>query len=369
MRVLIVFFLLFVTGVMNAQPDVQIFFPDQAAVVDGQYINPTRGLVVKTIDGVVSTDTLDLADIVDFTLPENTAVTGFSAINNGGDSTATFSYLFSFATATDSYIRGDVIECESNGCELFDSFGMNATISSLDYINRGNDLYVAFDTSFEVNGNWIEPADVYRASDFSVVFDSSAAGLSENNAITAFDTSELAPTISPLSMAEISGELIKPSGVYNPFVDVTNSVVDELSDNVSAVNAYYSADTGWIEFDQEVINVNENAGSISFNMKRVGGLENDLSVVVRDVDGTAQDGIDYQGILSQFFFVDNGSDDIAVTMNLIDNNDQDGARSFTIDLVEVNDDFIFSMVNTSSNLITVNIIDDDGDLIFADDFE
>lgn len=362
------------SGTLLAQPqlpqqEIQILFPDQAAVVNGIYIDPNQGLLIKTIDGVVQTETFDLAEITGLSIPDNTAVTGFSAINAVGPFVSDASYLFSLSSSVGDFVRGDVIECDFDGCDLFDSFGENATVSALDYINRVGDLYVSFDTSFIVANNWIEPADVYRASDFAVVYDASANGLIDNNAITAFDTSEFLATFSLLRMENINNELVKPAEVYAPNLFLGNSVLDELAANVSGINAYYSADTGWVEFEEDTINISENAGFVSFNLLRVNGSENDVTFVVRDLDGTAVDGLDYNGLLNQYIFADESDGSLEITLAVIDNDVEDGTRTFTVEIVESNNDFRFSLVNPNKKLITVNILDDDGDLIFADGFE
>ena len=361
--------LLFIgSAVLHAEPDVQIFFPDQAATVDGLLVHSTQALVVKTIDGLVSTETFNLANVSGLNIPDNASVTGFTARNNGPS--FTHSYIFSLSVSAGDYVRGDVIECDFNGCSLFDSFGENATISALDYINRVNDLYVSFDTSFEVDNNWIEPRDVYRSSDFAVVFDGSNNGLNDNNSITAFDTSEFAATFSPMHMFNSVDGLVKASSVYSSNLETNNIVVEELASEVSAVNAYYSIDSGWLEFEEDTINVAENAGFFSFNIARVDGFEGATSAVVIDVEGTAIDGVDYNGLLNQYSWLDGDNQSINVTLSLIDNNIIDGSRTFTLDLRERNNDYSFSLVNPNKNLITVNILDDDaGDLIFADDFE
>ena len=350
------------------QPEVQIFFPDQAALIDGQSINPRQALVVRTVDNIVLTDTFDLSTITGLNLTDQTAITGFSAKSNGGPSN-TYSYIFSLSTASGNFVRGDIIECNFDGCSLLDSFGQNTSISALDYINRIDDLYVSFDTSFEVDNNWIEPTDVYRSGDFAVVYDGSNAGLDENNAITAFDTSEFLETWSPLGMAETTKGLISAAEVYSASINTSNSIVEELTRQVTGINAYYSVNSGWLEFDVGTINVAENAGIISFNVNRVDGVEGVTGAVVLDIDGTAVDGVDYNGLLNQYLWVDGDDQSIEVTLSIIDNDVEDGNRSFTIDLREPNNDFSFSLINPNKNLITVNIIDDDGDLIFADGFE
>ena len=369
MKLLVVFSLLFVSVVVYAAPEWQIFFPEQAAVVDGHYIDHNQALVVKTVDNLVLTETLDLADYTGINIPDNTAVSGFTSRDDGGPSN-TASYLFSLSTVTSNYLRGDVIECNLNGCALFETLGQNASLSALDFSNSENELYVSFDTGFDVAGQYINPLNVYQANDFSLLFDGLAQGLGNNNSLTAFDTSDFNFTISPLRMYNSMDGLVKPSDVYSTTLVASNAVTAELANKVSGINAYFSVDSGWLEFRQNTINVSENAGFVTFNVDRIDGNEGKTSVVVRDVDGTAVDGVDYNGLLNQYFFSDGNDQSISISLILLDNNFVDGTRTFTVDLLERNSDYSFSLVNPNKNLITINIIDDDtGDLIFADDFE
>ena len=374
MRLLTLLALLWSFGVVFAQPqmpeqELKILFPDQAAVINGTYINPSQGLMIKTIDGVEQTQTFELGDITGINIPNNVAVTGFTVNNDGGSIASTVGYIFSLSASSGNFVRGDVIECNLDQCDIFDSFGANASISALDYINRVNDLYVSFDTSFDEAGIWIESADVYRASDLFTVFDASANGLSDNNGINAFDTSEFAATFSALKTEEINNEVVKPSEVYSSTLNVGSAVMDELADNITGINAYFSADTGWIEFEQSTINVSEDAGSVIIDAIRVNGQEYDLTVVIRDVDGTAIDGVDYHGVFAQYRFSDDSNQGYELNLGIIDNNIVDGTRSFTVQIIEPNNDYRLSLINPNKNMVTINIIDDDGDLIFADDFE
>ncbi len=352
-----------------AQPEIQIIFPDQAAIIDGQYIDNNHALVIKIVDGLVVTETFSLAELTGLNIPDNTAVTGFSGISNGG-AFRTYSYIFSLSTAVEGFSRNDVIECDLNGCGVFQSFAQNAQISSLDYINRINDLYVSFDTSFEVNNDWIRPHEIYRAADYSIVYQGSDLGLSNTNVFTAFDTSELRLTFSPLHYEDTTNGLIGASSIFTPDAfNVENVITEELADEITGINAYFSVDSGWAEFEQDTINVSEGAGTFTFDIARINGVEGALDAVALDIDGTAVDGVDYNGLLNQYSWPDGSDQNIEVTLNIIDNFVEDGNRTFTIELRERNNDFSTSLINPNKRIITVNIIDDDGDLIFADGFE
>jgi hypothetical protein len=369
MKLFMICSLLLASAVVYAEPEWQIFFPEQAADIGGHYVDHNQALVVKTVDNLVFSETLNLADYTGISIPDNTAVTGFTSRDNGGPAN-TASFLFSLSTTTSSYLRGDVIECNLNGCSLFETFDQNASLSALDYNNSESELYVSFDTGFSVAGEYITPLNAYQASDFSLIYDGSTQSLGDNNSITALDGSDFNFTISPLRMYNSIDGLVKPSDVYSTTIESGNAITAELSDKVSGINAYFSLDSGWLEFRQNTINVSESAGVVTFNVDRIDGSEGKTSVVVRDVDGTAVDGVDYVGLLNQYFLADGNDQTISISLILIDNNFVDGTRTFTVDLIERNSDYSFSLVNPNKNLITINIIDDDaGDLIFADDFE
>lgn len=376
MKPLILWVLCWTSVVVHAQPQMsepefQIIFPDKAAVVDDQYIDHNRALVIKNVDGFYSTEVLDVADITGIPIPDNTAVTGFTSINNGGPSgTVTVSYLFSLSTAAGDYLRDDVIECNSDGCSLYATFDKNATISALDYVNRGNDLLVSFDTGFDVNGTYINPVNMYRSDDFSLFFGDFNDGFGDNNSITAFDSSEFNYSASPSRMYESVIGLVKPSELFNSSSSIANVITEELASKITGIEAYFSVDSGWLEFQQTTINVSESAGLVSFNLIRAGGFEGSTSAVVRVVDGTAVDGVDYDGVFNQYYWIDGGLNNYEINLNVIDNNWVDGTRTFTVELQEANNDFRFSLINPNKNVITINILDDDaGDLIFADGFE
>ncbi len=352
------------------QPDMQIIFPDQAAIVNGQFINSKRGLVIRHADGVFSTGVIDLESIVDFFIPANVSVTGFTVINRGGNFLGEVSYLMSFSSAVGAYKRGDVIECESSECQLYDRPGSNLSITSLDFDYDTSDLYYSFETGFANNGEYIDPLKVYRGGDFMVMFNADGFGAESNNSISAFDSSIGNYSFSATSMFDSDLGLIKPAEVYSSFYQNDNLFTFELSNKVSAVNAYFSADVGWAEFNESVININEGAGSVTIAVSRSGGGEYQLSPIIRSNDGTAVSGIDYEGLITQFFAINENEEERLLSIDIIDNNVVDGNRSFTVDLFEANfNSFYLSTVNPNKNILTINIIDDDGDLIFANGFE
>jgi|GEM_PF-3224531 len=370
MKFLLMFCLLSVSALSYAGPEWQILFPDQAAVVDGHYIDHNQALVVRKVENLILTGVMNLADMTGLNIPDNVAVTGFTAINDGGPIASTASYLFSLSASAGDYLRGDVIECNSLGCQVYAAYGSEIGISSLDYVNRDNDLLVSFDTGFSVNGQFINPAHVYNSSHFVVYFNSYSQGVGDNNSITAFDTSEFSPTFSASSMFDSATGLVKPAEVYSPPMFIESSITDELAEKVTGINAYYSVDSGWLGFEKNVINVSENASTVTFSVARVDGAENSTAVIARGIDGTAFDGIDYTGFFQAIYWADNNDDDGFVTVSLIDNDIADGTRSFTVELLEPNNSYMFSLVNPNKKYLTINILDDEsGDLIFADGFE
>ncbi len=368
MRWLLTSWLICLAGMATAAPEWQIFFPDQATVVNGVYVDVNEALVIKQVDNLVMTERLDLATETGLDIPDHVAVTGFTTKDNGGPS-STSSYIFSLSAATGNFQKGDVIECNNDGCVLRHSFGENVGISALDYINRIDVMTAAFDKGFEFNGEYISPLNVYRVSDFVQVFDGLNANLSDSNGISAFDTSEFAATLSPQHMYDSVDGLVTAAEVFSTSVDTETAIADQLADQVTGIGAYYSLNSGWLEFEAQVINVSEGAGSVSLDIARVDGVENLVSVVTRDNDGTAVDGVDYEGTLFQYLWSDGDDSNRTLTINLIDNDLLDGTRSFTVELLERNSNYSFALVNPNKNLVTVNIIDDDGDLIFADSFE
>jgi len=172
-------------------------------------------------------------------------------------------------------------------------------------------------------------------------------------------------------MYESNAGLVKPAEVYSELYENDNLLTFELSDKVSGVNGYYSADTGWMEFENNTINVSESSGVLSFTINRSGGVENHLSAIMIAHDGTAVDQIDFEAFVPLIIVIDDGVEERTININILDNNIEDGTRSFTVSLSEVTlgDGNRFSIVNTDRSLLTVNILDDESDLIFADGFE
>ncbi len=352
---------------VHADPEWQFYFPDQAADIGGNYIDPNQALVIKRVAGQVQLETLDLADITGLNIADHVAVTGFSARRNATVTTA-FNYVFTLSAPIDGYPSGAVIECAFNGCSMLELFTNTGQITSLEYFNRMNELWVSFDRGIEVSGQYISPANVYRTSDFSVAFDGVAAGLVDNSIISAFDLSEATASFSATTTNDLPLGVVGASEVYSTLA-VLSSASAELAAEVSGVNAYFSADSGWIEFAESQIQVFENVGSFTVEILRVGGVEYNTSAILTDIEGTALEGVDYDNVFAQYIWLDDGATANNATINITDNDLVDGNKSFKLLLSEASGSFGFSLVNPVMKEVVITIVDDDGDLIFADDFE
>ena len=126
-------------------------------------------------------------------------------------------------------------------------------------------------------------------------------------------------------------------------------------------------DTGWVTFDSPIeITVLEHTGVLRIDLHRIDGAQYTISYVTEASDGTAVNNIDYQftPTISEWPHLDTVP--LSIEVNIIDNNDIDGNRSFDLQLFAANP---LSLVNPNENTITVTIIDDEGDVIFSNGFE
>ncbi|MBD8500050.1 FG-GAP-like repeat-containing protein [Paenibacillus arenosi] len=93
--------------------------------------------------------------------------------------------------------------------------------------------------------------------------------------------------------------------------------------------ANYSSST--FQFGQEVIKVQEHAGQVQLQLKRVGDRQSVTSVVYETVDGTGLAAVDYVASTGVLTFAA-GETEKTITIPVIDNNRRNAERSFTVKL-------------------------------------
>jgi len=370
MNLLIVFCLMLLWGQVQAEPDLQLFFPENAIEIDGVFADRNEALMVRRINGQTYLRPFDLAAVTGVNIPDHASVTGFTARKDGLTSSS-ISYLFALDVSVDGYPRNSVIECSFQACQLQQQFAVgSANISSLEWINRTSDLILSFDQWVNINGQVWEPSNAYRASDSTKYFDGQNQGMNQNSRISAYDRSEFEFTFSADSANDLMSGPVKASEVYSDQYTLISDVTASLTDQAGNIQAYFSADTGWLSMADIDIAVLENAGSVNLVIQRLGGHEYVTTAVLADVDGTAVDGVDYNGVFNQFFWIDGNDNDIVVSIDLLDNDQPDGDKTFTVELIESNSNHAFSLVDPDRQVVTITIIDDEtSDLIFADGFQ
>lgn len=378
MKPLIIVFFFLITSVAWGQPEWQFYVPKEAADVSGLYVDHNQALVVKSVAGQVSAETFDFENETDFAIPDQVAVIGlaFSPQPLGTVIDMTFS------SPVGQFSTTDVVRCNGQQCFAatdFSSFGVpqNVRIDGLEVSAVDFRQYFSLDRFIELNGQVLDPHNVYILAStnpltFTESINGAAAGIGGSSQLVAYDSNN---NTSGFYVADTVVEtpnlgIAFPSEAYSDgFLDIGNTFSAELAAEVKGLQAYFSADTGWLEWSNTNVSVMENAGQFNVTVLRTDGNEYDVSVITDPIDGTAVGGNDYLYLGEMLDWDNLNDDDRSITIDLLDNNTVDGDRSFTINLIDSSADR-FSLINTQMSTVTITIMDDEtSDLIFKDGFD
>lgn len=144
----------------------------------------------------------------------------------------------------------------------------------------------------------------------------------------------------------------------NPSAGANLGAIDKAT--LRIIDSYASSTTVEPEKPQHgVIQLGANAyqaeeGSlVSLKVSRVGGNQDPVTVKYMTSNGTAKTGEDYVGRLGELTWLDKESGDKFISINLLDNTVRDADRSFTVQLLPVNNSVV------SNDTATVLIKDND----------
>jgi len=112
---------------------------------------------------------------------------------------------------------------------------------------------------------------------------------------------------------------------------------------------------GSLQFSQATYSVNEGTGSTTITVSRTGGSDGSVSVDYAINDGTASSGTDYSATPGTLTFHDGDSSNKLITVNIIDDNNQESSENFSLVLSNATGGAAIGNTNTT----TVTIIDND----------
>ena len=150
--------------------------------------------------------------------------------------------------------------------------------------------------------------------------------------------------------------------IYNEKEDYYEDSVNLLSLLVMTGNFWDSESNstppvaaGSLQFSQTTYSVNEGIGSKTITVSRTGGSDGSVSVDYVINDGTATSGNDYSATPGTLTWNDGDSTDKLITVNIIDDNNQESSENFSLALSNVTGDATIG----SPNNAVVRIIDND----------
>jgi len=88
---------------------------------------------------------------------------------------------------------------------------------------------------------------------------------------------------------------------------------------------------GSIKYASNELSISENSGSVEIEIQRIDGSDDIIDFVLTSVDGTAKSGVDFTAINENLVFAV-GETSKKITLNVIDNNEVDENRQFTLTL-------------------------------------
>jgi len=281
----------------------------------------------------------------------------------------------------------DVLEEEGTGLVFTFIGGDNGVPDgvSVDAVSRdraNGDLLLSFDRTFTLPGSLLaRPAGVFRFNDnsFASEFDASILAESANldavqlldngNMLMSFDIDLVLPGNSG-SIHAADDDIVEYDPATGSFTLVGFRLRD-IDDSWQAadVDAIWADNIngGRIRFTESFRQVQEDVGNLVLTVERVDGAQGAIVVDFMTIDGTASDADgDFNGFSLGLSWADGETADktLGVTIN------DDGDVEATLERFEVQASISDGAATLGSpSTVTIEIIDDDGDRIFADGFE
>jgi subtilisin family serine protease len=120
------------------------------------------------------------------------------------------------------------------------------------------------------------------------------------------------------------------------------------------LNINIESAAGSLQFSQATYSVNEGAGSATITVSRTGGSDGSVSVNYTINDGTATSGNDYSGTPGTLTWNDGNSTSKLITVNIIDDNNQESSENFSLVLSNATGDATIGSPNNTVVTITDN---------------
>ncbi len=380
MKPLLILWLLSLPGWVAAQLDVpewQLVVPDKPLVVGGVYVDQNQPLL---LDRAGTVSELLLTDYLPFAVPDQAAI---QAISFRETDDAEPVLLVVFAVAVDVYAPGEVLQCQDQQCEsilnpaadlgLASNVRVDA-ISSVDAFGT----HVSFDVGFELDGVYIDPANLYaiafdgQNTGLTLQTSGDGLGLSEVSNLIAYDYNLDLTGFSRFYGADTvfvnDGDLVGNDQLLLVAIDSQiNRQPFDLPDGVGQFLAFSSLNSGYLGFFLPTASVSESQGSMDVLVYRFGGGESAQQVVVEAANQSAINGVDFQLNPTTLTWLDGETDPKPLTVNLIDNQQMDGDKTFNLNIFVGSE---LTVVEPTQSTLTVTIEDDESsDLIFKDGFE
>ena len=140
----------------------------------------------------------------------------------------------------------------------------------------------------------------------------------------------------------------------------------KLSDNMAILWSLNSEEepepptaAGSLQFSQATYSVNEGIGSKTITVSRTGGSDGSVSVDYAINDGTATSGNDYSATPGTLTWNDGDSSNKLITVNIIDDNNQESSENFSLVLSNATGDATIGSPNNTTVTITDNDSEND----------
>jgi len=170
--------------------------------------------------------------------------------------------------------------------------------------------------------------------------DNITLNIESENAIEGIDYVALASNSITFAAGELSKTVeltllddLKVDGDKELYVTISgdNVVIDEQNSDRSYVYIADNEHRGALQFKVSTISVAENAGSYSFTVQRIGGVDDQIEFTLTSNNGTAIAGTDYQSINSTLTF-EQYDVESTFELTIMDNNSYDVDKNFYLNI-------------------------------------
>lgn len=374
MKQLLLILMLFETVNSTAQfSEWKVFVPNEPTLYQGIYADNNEGVIIG-----YDTEEIYFGDFVPFTIPDQTAVSGFSLVPTED----VLSIWLTFSTPVDNYLAGDVIECINDICTLIFSATESLPVPDSIVIDAlhytGQLMKVSFNVGFVHHGQYIDPKNLYSVfvsdgqTSLTAQTSGSDIGFPDNSNMVAYSDSFSGDGYITYINADVVYD--RPLDIIFPnellrinSLDPSAYTTIGLSTETKMITAFHGFHSGITGFVNESIDVDENAGSVNIEIYRQNGSEGYMELYVRSQDGSAEETVDFN-FENDFISWSNGNNEVqSVPLSILNNQNTDGTRTLFLTLESSSQ---FASIWPLHEIIEIRIIDDEmDDLIFADDFD